>query len=133
MLTGDYAQVPVAGQAVFSPHPAAHSPDSRQPSSMLWKYHQQVISSRHESASRRVLIQAARGCILPGAACSRAGRGGVEVGDARPHGFLLTPASAGSLIINCISSSNCCLCRWSWTRHHKQLAEPSAGVWSVPA
>lgn len=69
-----------------------------------------------------------RGRGRPGAAAPARAEGGVEAGDAGPCGFLLTPASADCLIINCISSSNCCSCRWSWTRHHKQLAEPGLAL-----
>lgn len=64
----------------------------------------------------------------PGIDPEAGAEGGVEAGDARPCGFLLTPASAECLIINCISSSNCCSCRWSWTRHHKQLAAPALAL-----
>lgn len=64
----------------------------------------------------------------PGIDPKAGAEGGVEAGDARPCGFLLTPASAECLIINCISSSNCCSCRWSWTRHHKQLAVPALAL-----
>lgn len=91
---------------------------------MLGKFHQRVISSRHGSASQPASIQAAEGCVPPGAGAAARAEGGVEAWDARPCGFLLTPASAECLIINCVSSSNCCSCRWSWTRHHKQLAAP---------
>lgn len=45
-------------------------------------------------------------------------------GECQPGGFLQTPASSGRLIINCVSSSNCCSRQRSWTRHQKQLASP---------
>lgn len=45
-------------------------------------------------------------------------------GERQPGGFLQTPASSGRLIINCVSSSNCCSRQRSWTRHQKQLASP---------
>lgn len=83
-------------------------PHSRQSLHPRWGNSSRVIPSRNGSSSSPASIPA-----------GAAPRPALE-----PRGFLLTPASAECLIINCISSSNCCSCRWSWTRHHKQLVNP---------